>query len=204
DLLALAGGALAAAETLLAAAKRAVAVRIAPAGAVDNALVERHQFAAHGFAWMATYVEALRQLRLWGERLAAAGALREAEALMLQAGFGEYLAQLGGGIALSQVAIARPQDLGLGEAELAAFRRPAVARLTAAGNSEAVRMRLAALLHDALDDGDFGRIALGDEQLAMIRDQFRRFGAERVAPFAHRWHLDDCLIPIEVVGEMAA
>ena len=113
DLLPLTARALGAAEGLLAEAKAAVAQRVAPEGAVDAALLEREQFAAHGLAWMATYVEALRQVRLWAGRLDEAGALREAERLMLQAAFGEYLAQLEGGIALSQVEIARPADLGL-------------------------------------------------------------------------------------------
>ena len=31
-------------------------------------LLEREQFAAHGFAWIATYVAALRQMRRWAER----------------------------------------------------------------------------------------------------------------------------------------
>jgi (2S)-methylsuccinyl-CoA dehydrogenase len=203
DPLALTGRALAAAETLLAAAKTAVAARVAPGDDIDGALLERHQFAAHAYAWMATYVEALRQMRLWAERLDAAGELRDVERLMLQAAFGEYLAQLGGGIALSQVEIARPQDLGLDAAALRAFHRPEVTALIGGGNTDAVRSRIAALLDDALDTGDFGRIALGDEALDMVRQQFRRFGAEQVAPHAHGWHLEDRLIPLDVVEKMA-
>ena len=38
----------------------------------------------------------------------------------------------------------------------------------------------------------------------MVRDQFRQFSDERVAPFAHAWHLADALIPDELVQEMAA
>jgi (2S)-methylsuccinyl-CoA dehydrogenase len=188
DLLPLADRALAEAETFLARARRSVA-RLVEAGGVD-----RHQHAAHGLAWIATYVEALRQLRLWAGRL---GTPREAEALILQAAFGEYLAQLEGGIAMSQTEIVRPRDLGLDGAGLG----PAAARLVAAGNTDAVRMRLAALLRDGLDSGDFGRLAL-DHELEMVRDQFRRFGAEEVAPHAHGWHLEDSLIPIEVVEKM--
>jgi len=37
----------------------------------------------------------------------------------------------------------------------------------------------------------------------MVRDQFRRFGAEAVEPHAHDWHLKDELIPIEIVDQMA-
>jgi (2S)-methylsuccinyl-CoA dehydrogenase len=203
DLLPLTGRALDAADGLLAAAKRNLAAAIAPGGRIDPALLEARQFAAHGYAWMATYVEALRQMRVWAERLEDVGGLREQEALMLQIAFGEYLAQLAGGIALSQVEVARPHDLGLGEDELESFRRPEVARLIRFGNSEAARARLAELLMDALDTGDFGHLALGEEALDMVRDQFRRFGAERVAPFAHGWHLEDKLIPLEVIQAMS-
>jgi (2S)-methylsuccinyl-CoA dehydrogenase len=203
DLVAITGRALGAAETLLAAAKPRVAALVAPGGKLDAARLDRHQFAAHGLAWMATYVEALRQMRLWAGRLADAGALREVEQLMLQAAFGEYLAQLAGGIALSQTEILRPHDLGLGDDELHAFRTPEVARLVRDGNTEAVRARLADLLGDALDTGDFGGLALGDETLEMVREQFRRFGAEEIEPYAHEWHLKDELIPMPIIQQMA-
>ena len=203
DLLSLTGRALDAAEGLLAAAKRRLLTDIAPGGTIDPALLEARQFAVHGYAWMATYVEALRQMRLWAERLELVGGLGEREALMLQMAFGEYLGQLAGGIALSQVEVVRPHDLGLGDDDLHAFRRPEVGRLVREGNSEAARARLAELLADALEGGGFGQLALGEEALDMVRDQFRRFGAERVAPFAHDWHLWDELIPLPVIEEMA-
>ena len=203
DLLPLAGRALDAADALVAAAKRRLLAELAPGGAIDPALLEQRQFAAHGYAWMATYVEALRRLLLWAERLEDQGELRELEALTLQMGFGEYLGQLQGGIALSQGEVVRPHDLGLGEAELEAFRRPEVMTLIRGGNGESSRARLAELIAPALESGDFGRLALGEEALDMVRDQFRRFGAERVEPFAHDWHLKDELIPLPVVEEMS-
>ena len=48
------------------------------------------------------------------------------ESLILQAAFGEYLAQLTGGIPLSQVEIVRPGDLGIPAEALAAYRTDAV------------------------------------------------------------------------------
>jgi (2S)-methylsuccinyl-CoA dehydrogenase len=203
DLLPLTARALEAAEALLGAAKRKLMAELAPGGAIEPALLERRQFAAHGFAWMATYVEALRRMRLWAERLQSSGNLRELDALMLQMAFGEYLSQLAGGIALSQGEVVRLADLGLGDAELDAFRRPEVAALMRRGNTEAARARLAELIAPSLDSGDFGQLALGEDALDMVRDQFRRFGAERVAPFAHDWHLRDELIPLPVIEEMA-
>src|SRR5262249_51915578 len=151
----------------------------------------------HGYAWMATYVEALRQLRNWARGLDRDGALTEREALILQIGFGEYLAQLQGGIALSQTEIARPADLGLDAEDLAPLDGRDAATLCRSGNTEAARARLAELLGDALDGAGFGAVATGDEALEMVRDQFRRFAVERVAPLAQDWHLRDELIPLE-------
>ena len=48
----------------------------------------------------------------------------------------------------------------------------------------------------------FGATGLDDE-LEMIRDQFRRFSDEEVAPHAHGWHLKDKLIPIEIIEKLA-
>jgi (2S)-methylsuccinyl-CoA dehydrogenase len=175
--------------------------RVAPEGAVVSDRLDREQIAAHGFAWMATYVEALRQIREWALRLDAAGEFGEAEALILAIAYGEYLAQLAGGIAMAQSEIARPQDLGLGEDDLTPLRSGHAAALVA-GLADA-RARLAAMLAEG-SDAVFGRLGLGDPTLEMIRDQIRRFGERAVAPFAHEWHREDRLIPLEVIDELAA
>ena len=38
----------------------------------------------------------------------------------------------------------------------------------------------------------------------MVREQFYRFAQDKVAPFAHQWHLKDELIPLDVISEMSA
>ncbi|TWA75720.1 (2S)-methylsuccinyl-CoA dehydrogenase [Azospirillum brasilense] len=203
ELLSTTAAALDAVARLAEAAERGVAALVAPDGRVDAAALDRHQVAAHGFAWVATYAEALRQMQGWAERLDRAGRLGELEACMLQAAFGEYLAQLDGGLAMSQGEIVRPADFGLDDAERAAFRTEAVRRLIAAGNASALRLRIAERLADALHGGGFGEAALEDEALDMVREQFRRFVADVVEPHAHEWHLKDELIPMPVVEQMA-
>jgi len=198
DLLATCRQALAAAESLVERAKSSVLDLVGRDGRVDPAALEREQFAAHGYAWLATYATALRQVLAWAERLQATGRLGEREALMTQAAFGEYLAQIQGGIALSQGEIARPADLGL-DGEAADFAAdPAVRTLTGRGHTSAVRMRLAALIAE----GEFGDPGLDDETLTLIREQFARF-AEDHREAAHAWHRADALIPMEVVGQLA-
>jgi len=195
NLLALCAEAETAADRYEAAAREAVRALIAPKGKVDPKALEREQFAAHGFAWIATYVSALRQMRRWAE----AGRAGELEQLILQSAFGEYLAQLRGGIAISQVEIVRPADLG---ADASALDAPAVSKLIA-GNTSAVRLRIAELIADGLDTGGFGALQLDDEALEEVRRQFRRFVDSEVAPHAHGWHLRDELIPLPVVDKMA-
>ncbi len=190
--------ALTAAEALLDAARAGVSGMVVRDGRVDGAALEREQFAAHGFAWASTYVEALRQMLGWAGRCQAEGAFGELDSLFLRAAFGEYCAKLAGGIALSQVEIARPADLGIPDAAIDAFRR-ATAGIVAEGNTAAIRQRIAGLIAG----GHFGETALGDEMLVMVRDQFRRFAEEEVAPHCHDWHRRDVLIPLGVVEHLA-
>lgn len=202
DLIATAEAALPAAEALLGSATASVSDRVRNArGQIDAGLLEREQFAAHGLAWLATYVETLRQAVGWAKRMQAEGRFGELEALLLQVGAGEYLAQMAGGILMSQNEVVRPQDLGLEGPALAAFHTAPVTRLVAAAGA-AARSRLGALLEHGLDGGGFGDAGL-DETLALVRDQFRRWAEEKVVPFAHDWHRRDEFIPLSVIAEMA-
>jgi (2S)-methylsuccinyl-CoA dehydrogenase len=180
------------------AGQRAVTAMAAPGGPVEPALLEEHQYAAHGFAWMATYAAALERFLEWAERLDGDGRLGDLERLMLSAGFGGYLNQLKYGIAMSQDEIARPGDLGLDERDY--FNGAATRELMANGNAIAVRQAIAEGLRDR--GGHFGDRDL-DETNAMIADQFHRFADERVAPHAHGWHVRDELIPLDVIQDMA-
>jgi len=191
--------ALPAAECVLRAARQAVAGKVTADGKINAQRFDAEQFAAHGYAWLATYVEGVRQMLEWARRLDADGQLGELEQLMVQAAFGEYLNQIEGGIAISQVEIVRPGDLGLTDDNLTPLRKGATARLRAEGNTTAVRARIAALIFN----GHFGHLGLQDETLDMIRDQFRRFVDEQVMPYAHEWHLADDFIPMEVIDQMS-
>src|SRR5688572_20034935 len=201
DLLPLCAEALPAAERLVDAARASVlAIVSGTSGKIDADLFEANQVAAHGFAWLSTYVEGLREMLGWATRLEAAGTLGELESLMLQAAFGEYLSQLTGGVPLSQVEIVRPTDLGVPEEAVAAFRTPAVEKLAKLGAAAPVRLRIAELV---AEHHTFGNLALDDETLDMIRDQFSRFAEDKVVPYAHGWHERDELIPLEIVEQMA-
>ncbi len=202
DLLALTSAALDAAQTVLIRATDVLRDRLAKDGRISAVELETDQTAAHALAWLATYVEALRQMQSWAARLQEIGKFGEVEQLLLQIAFGEYLWQIHGGIPMSQGEIARLQDIGLSPEEQRALMNSAVVKLTQSGNTQAARKRLVELMQDNHGHATFGATGLDDE-LEMIRDQFRRFADDRVVPNAHDWHLNDELIPMEIIGELA-
>ncbi|TNF64597.1 MAG: acyl-CoA dehydrogenase [Rhodobacteraceae bacterium] len=202
DLLALTRGALAPAEAVLALARDRVRDMVSEGGRVSNTLIEAEQTAAHGLAWLATYVESLRQMQAWAEKLQAQGKFGEIEQIIHQIAFGEYLSQIRGGIQMNQAEILRPQDMGLRADDLGGLSSPEVVLLMQGGNTQAARLRLVALMQEQKANVIFGASGLDDE-LEMIREQFRRYALEKVEPFAHDWHLKDELIPIEVIEELA-
>lgn len=191
-----------AAEQVLERALEAVRGLTVRDGRVSGAAVEANQTAAHGLAWLATYVEALRQMQAWADRLTETGGFGEVEALIHQIAFGEYLHQIAGGIPMNQGEILRLADLGLGWDALSGFQCPEVQTLMGQGNSQAARSRLVALMQERSAEITVGRTGL-DEELEMIREQFRRFAVEKVEPHAHDWHLNDELIPMEIIEELA-
>ncbi len=202
DLLDLTGAAVAPAEAILDKAVEVLKAKVVKDGRVSGALIETHQTAAHGLAWLATYVEALRQMQKWAERMQAEGKFGEVEQLIHQIAFGEYLWQIYGGIPMSQGEILRLQDIGLTQQDMGALMAPAVMTLTQEANTQGARTRLVELMQERAAEITVGATGLDDE-LEMIREQFRRFAVEKVLPDAHEWHLKDELIPMEIIEELA-
>jgi (2S)-methylsuccinyl-CoA dehydrogenase len=202
DLMKLTAAALPPVETVFGKAKEAVRGLVEADGRISGAKLEEHQAAAHALSWLATYVEALRQMSKWAEKLDGEGRFGEMEALILQIAFGEYLWQIQGGIPMSQNEIAKLTDMGLKPQDIGALMQPAVMTLATRGNSPAARARLVALMQDNAGHATFGATGL-DEELEMIREQFRRYADEKVVPFAHEWHLKDEFIPMQVIEELA-
>jgi (2S)-methylsuccinyl-CoA dehydrogenase len=199
-LLELCGTAMTLAEQLVEASRHAVALLVTRDGKPDAALIDTHQFAAHGFAWQATYIEALRQALHWAQALHTAGNFTDVEAAILRLGFAEYLSQLAGGIPISQTEMIRPSDIGVPmQAVQALLARPELAVLSDPAGLNAAR----ACLATAAIDGRFGNVGIVDETIEAIRQQFLRYAATEIAPHAQGWHQRDELIPIGVVEQLA-
>jgi (2S)-methylsuccinyl-CoA dehydrogenase len=193
--------ALRAVEDLLARAAERLRPRVSDGGALNAEKLEREQHAAHGLAWLATYVEAIREMAGYARRMQAEGRYGETEALLTQIGLAEYLAQIFGGIAMNQGEIVRLADFGLSAAEIAAARTEAVETLIAKGSALEARARLAALIAEA-HEGTIGDPGL-DETFEAIRVEMRRFADAEVVPRAQDWHRANAYIPLEIIAGLA-
>jgi len=203
DLEPLAGKAAAAADALLAKATIALAADVTKDGRPSAGAMENGQHAVHGLAWLATCVESLKQMFAWAERMTAEGRFGEMEGLLTQAAFGSYLAQIAGGIPMSQGEIVYPHELGLTAEDIAEFNSGAVEQLIRKGNTRDVRARIAELIEQndgAATCGDTGL----EETYEAMRGEMRRFADAEVVPHAHEWHLANDYIPMDVIEKMAA
>ncbi|MFL9827316.1 acyl-CoA dehydrogenase family protein [Rhodoplanes sp. SY1] len=200
DLVSLSSRAADALDAVLADAIYSVRARVS-SGGPGAKLFDREQRATHGLAWLATYAEAVRQLAAYTARMTEAGKLGEIEELVVRIGLGEYIAQVAGGIPMSQGEFVRPADLGLDTASVLGRLAPSLDALADTGNTPENRARLVTLMreHHASTVGDCGL----EETYETIREEMRKFADSEVIPHAHGWHRANAYIPMETVEHMA-
>lgn len=191
-----------ASDTYKSALHGKVSAVLAPEGKIDRTAFSANQHLAHGYGWVVTYIETLRETANWATRLEADGKLGEIDALLAQILFSKYLADLVSGVPMNQGETIRPHELdALSEVDTL-FKTPAVHTLITKGLTPDSMAAAAAHLPDSL-----GRATVEntgeDETMSMIRDQFRRYTENKIAPYAHEWHLKNDYIPMDVVNEMA-
>jgi (2S)-methylsuccinyl-CoA dehydrogenase len=102
------------------------------------------------------------------------------ERLITSAAFGEYLAQLAGGIPMSQVETVRLSALGVPRAEIRRFEEQ-VGGIIDGGTDDGLKARLAQLIAAQPAVTTFGDTGL-DETLSEMRTQMRRFAEAEVLP----------------------
>ena len=91
----------------------AVRGRVSENGKPSVGRIETEQHAVHGLAWLATYVEAIKEMAAYAQRMREEGRFGETERLLTRIGLGEYLAQVFSAIPMNQSEIVRPSDFGL-------------------------------------------------------------------------------------------
>ena len=191
-----------AAEGLRDRARDAVRERVSKNGKLSADKIETEQHAVHGLAWLATYVEAIKEMAAYAERMQESGRFGETEQLLTRIALGEYLTQIFNGIPMNQGEIVRLADFGLIPDEIAPFRNEAVEALIGAGNTRENRAALATLTGEA-PEGMIGESGL-DETLEAIRGEMRRFAEAEVVPYAQSWHRANAYIPLEVITGLSA
>ncbi|QDG79499.1 acyl-CoA dehydrogenase [Labrenzia sp. PHM005] len=189
-------------DRLLDLAAQRVREQVTVDGRISSSRMEEEQRATHGLAWLATYVEALRQLDAYAQRLKDEGRYGDLEDKIVRLGFAEYTAQIFGGIPMNQGEFVRLSDLGISNEEAQSHRTADMDELIAAGNTTEIRASLTELIRHQAGHSTFGDCGL-EETYEQIRDEMRKFAEDNVTPHAHEWHLKNDYIPMDVVEQMS-
>ena len=169
----------------------------------DTKWFEDNQFLVHGLAWLATYVEALKQLNTWAENLYKACTLSEFESLALEVAFSEYLQQIIHGIPMSQTEIIRLVDFGIDQKYISlVLSNSILIDVTNQENINKSKKRLVKLAVEKEKSVVLEQTGLESEFQA-IRDQFYKYNNSSVKDNANVWHRKDQLIPLKVIDELA-
>ncbi len=164
-------------------------------GRISGSKLNEKQLGAHALAYMATELEACRQLALWAERVGGDYAEKVAAAYV-----GEVARNLVGGVDLGACENIALSELGLTQSDLVeTLLQPSVLAFSKEHANGDVYLELAAR---ARDEG-FPNTGLGDEMLDEVRAQFRKFVDAAVIPQAQDIHRNDVLIPMDIVDQMS-
>ena len=159
---------------------------------------EKNQHLVHGFAWIATYIEALRQINKWGIELTNKNKLNEFEQLILDISFIEYISQILNGIPMSQTEFIKITDFE-------SINKNDELKISENFNFSNVSELKERLVKIAINNDNI--ITLENTGLEteyeQIREQFQKFNSLNVYNNANKWHLEDKLIPQKIIDDLA-
>ncbi|HEX2675227.1 MAG TPA: acyl-CoA dehydrogenase family protein [Polyangiales bacterium] len=180
---------------LYARALNQVRAQVTEGGKLSREKLANRQVAAHALAYLATELEASRQMAAWAGRVGGAFEKQLAATYIAEVARNSASAvDLG---ACEQVDV---RELGLTDADFEkTVRSPEVLAFIAEhGRSD----NYLAIAKHAKDNG-YGALGLDDSTLEDIRVQFAKFTDAEVIPRAQDIHRKDILIPMEVVEQMS-
>ena len=160
---------------------------------------EKNQHLIHGFAWIATYIEALRQINNWGIELANKNKLNEFEQLILDISFIEYIRQILNGIPMSQTEFIKITDFE-------SINKDDELKISENFNFSNVSELKERLVKIAINNDNiitFENTGL-ETEYEQIREQFRKFNSLNVCNNSNKWHLEDKLIPQKIIDDLAS
>jgi (2S)-methylsuccinyl-CoA dehydrogenase len=163
-------------------------------GKLDRQKLEQRQVAAHALAYLATELEASRQIEAWSTRVGG-----ELEQAIAGAYIGEVVRTIASSIDLGACESFDVREFGLSDDDLRQTVRgdEVLAFAAAAANTE-VYLQIA----KRAADGNYGALGLDDSTLEDVRAEFRRFADEQVIPVAQEIHRQDKLIPMELLEQL--
>ena len=154
-----------------------------------------NQLAAHAVAYMATELEACRQMAAWAERVGG-----QYEGKVARAYVGDVARSIVGGVDLGACESIGLSEVGISEGDLReTVLQPEVTAFSAEHSNGQVYLELA---EHAREHG-FPNPGLGDEMLDEIRSQFSKFVDAEVIPRAQDIHRNDILIPMDIIDQMS-
>ena len=160
---------------------------------------EKNQHLVHGFAWIATYIESLRQINNWGIELANKNKLNEFEQLILDISFIEYIRQILNGIPMSQTEFIKITDFE-------SINKNDELKISENFNFSNINELKERLVKIAINKDNI--IALEntglDTEYQQIREQFQKFNSLNVHNNSNKWHLEDKLIPQKIIDDLAS
>ena len=159
---------------------------------------EKNQHLVHGFAWIATYIEALRQINKWGIELTNKNKLYEFEKLILDISFIEYVSQILNGIPMSQTEFIKLTDFQ----SVNKNDELKIIENFNFSNANELKERLVKIAVNKDNILTLENTAL-DNEFEQIREQFQKFNYLNVYNNANKWHLEDKLIPQKIIDNLA-
>ena len=159
---------------------------------------EKNQHLVHGFAWIATYIEALRQINNWGIELTNKNKLNEFEQLILDISFIEYIRQILNGIPMSQTEFIKITDFE----SINKNDELKVSENFNFSNINELKERLVKIAINKDNIITLENTGL-DTEYQQIREQFQKFNTSNVYNNANKWHLEDKLIPQKIIDDLA-
>ncbi|MBC6497676.1 MAG: acyl-CoA/acyl-ACP dehydrogenase [Alphaproteobacteria bacterium GM7ARS4] len=176
-------------------------------GKVDAQRFEQEQQRTHGYAWLMTTQKALECMGAWGQALHRHGWLTPCEQGTLSILFGEYLAQIQGGLPMNQQEFVRPHQLTEDKDALQQLHSTAITTLVRHAQDMSPHGPTAHVLASLCrqqwsNNGDV--LSDDSDTYVMIREQFRRFSEDAVVPHVATWHDHDMLLPDSLIESMSA
>jgi (2S)-methylsuccinyl-CoA dehydrogenase len=180
-------------------AKRYLQSLLLENGKINLKKLDSLQSSAHALAVMATYLQCMKEMLTYAEKMEGYGEERALEVAEGLSFIGIAAQEIENGIDLGTLEKVYIKELGLdpfflsgSDEEIKNFIHKGTSHEMIASMAKAIEER-----------GDFGEFCLEDETLLMIRDQFRKFVEQEVLPISHTIHLQDRLIPLSLINKMA-